>query len=96
MVCGYHKEQTTRVEPRSTWDGGKDSKFHIDGMSDSDNAAKTDDRRSISGGIVFLENCPISFKSATLRFVTLSVMAAKSAAGVMVVQDMLHTYWWLK
>ena len=49
-----------------------------------------DDRRSISGGIVFVKNIPISFRSATQKFITLLVMEAKIAAGVMVAQDMLY------
>ena len=35
---------------------------------------------------------PISFHSATQKFVTLSVTEAEIAAGVMVAQDMLYVY----
>ena len=52
----------------------------------------TDDRKSISGGWVFLEGSPIIFWSSTQKFVTLSVTEAESAAGVMIAQDMLYVY----
>jgi hypothetical protein len=48
----------------------------------------TDDRRSISSGRVFTNDAPISFRSVTQKFVTLSVTEAKIVAGVMVAQDM--------
>jgi hypothetical protein len=34
----------------------------------------------------------VIYRSATQKFVTLSVTVAESAAGVMVAQDMLYTY----
>ena len=46
----------------------------------------------VSGGRVFVNNVPISFRSITQKFVTLSVTEAKIAAGVMVAQDMLYVY----
>ncbi len=63
---------------------------------DSDYAANTDDRISVSRGRIFLEAAPIIQRSATQKFVTLSVTEAESAAGVMVAQDMLYTYRLLK
>jgi hypothetical protein len=78
--------------PDRMWDGSSDFKFRIHGRSDSDYAANKDDRRSISGGVVYLEECPITFRSSTQKFVTLSVTEAESAAGVMVAQDMLYVY----
>jgi hypothetical protein len=41
---------------------------------------------------VFVNDVPISFRSVTQKFVTLSVTAAEIAAGVMVAQDMLYVY----
>jgi hypothetical protein len=66
--------------------------YKIHGRSDSDFAANKDDRHSISGGVVYLEGCPITFRSSTQKFVSLSVTEAESAAGVMVAQDMLYVY----
>jgi hypothetical protein len=39
-----------------------------------------------------MNNVPISFRSVTQKFVTLSVTEAEIAAGVMVAQDMLYVY----
>ena len=78
--------------PDRMWDGSSEIKFRIHGRSDSDYAANKDDRRSISGGVVYLEGCPITFRSSTQKFVSLSVTEAESAAGVMVAQDMLYVY----
>ena len=78
--------------PDQKWDGSSEIKFRIHGRSDSDYAANKDDRRSISGGVVHLEGCPITFRSSTQKFVSLSVTEAESAAGVMVAQDMLYVY----
>ena len=59
---------------------------------DSDYATNPDDCRSVSCGRVFLNNAPVTFWSATHKFVTFSVMEAESAAGVMIAQDMLYIY----
>ena len=64
----------------------------IHGRSNLDYAANKDDRRSISGGRVCLEGCPVTFRSNTQKFVTLSVTEAEGAAGVMTAQDMLYVY----
>ena len=78
--------------PDRMWDGSSEIKFRIHGRSDSDFAANKDDRRSISGGVVYREGCPITFRSSMQKFVSLSVTEAESAAGVMVAQDMLYAY----
>lgn len=69
-----------------------DFKWRIAGRSDSDYAANTDDRRSVSGGRVFLNESPIQMRSATQKSVTLSVCEAEGGAGVMTAQDMLYTF----
>jgi len=78
--------------PDRMWDGSSEFKFQIHGRSDSDYAANKDDMRSISGGVVYLKGCPITFRSSTQKLVTLSVTEAESAAGVMVAKDMLYVY----
>jgi hypothetical protein len=80
------------LSPTRVWDGSKKFKFRLRGRADSNYAANIDDRRSISGGRVFLEEAPACFRSATQKFVTLSVTEAEGAAGVMVAQDMLYAY----
>jgi hypothetical protein len=78
------------ISPTDTWEPGY--KFKIHGRSDSGYATNPDDRRSISGGRVFVNDVPISFRSVTQKIVTLSVTEAEIAAGVMVAQDMLYIY----
>jgi len=78
--------------PDGIWDSSSEFKFRIHGRSDSDYAANKDDMRSISGGVVYLEGCPITFRSSTQEFVTLSVTETELAASVMVAQDMLSIY----
>jgi hypothetical protein len=51
-----------------------------------------DDCRSVSGGKVFMNDVPISFRSVTQKFVMFSVTEAEIAAGVMVAQDMVYVY----
>ena len=74
------------------WDDNSECKSCISDRFDSDYAANKDDKRSISGGVVYLEGCPTTFRSSTQKFVTLSVTGAESAAGVMVAQEMLSVY----
>lgn len=84
------------LSPDAIWDGSSDFKFTIHGRSDSNYATNPDDRRSVSGGRVFLNGAPIMFRSGTQKFVTLSVTEAETAAGVTVAQDMLYVYRLLK
>ena len=72
------------LKPSRIWNGDKDFKFKISGRLDSDYTANTDNQRSVSGGRIFLESAPVIHRSATQKFVTLSVTEAESAAGVMV------------
>jgi len=78
------------ISPKDIWSTGY--KFKLHGRSDSDYATNPDDRRSISGGCVSVNDIPISFQSVTQKFVKLSVTEAEIAAGVMVAQDMLYIY----
>ena len=59
------------IKPTMIWNGEKEFKFKISRRSDSDYAANTDDRRSVSGGRTFLESAPVIHRSATQKFVTL-------------------------
>jgi hypothetical protein len=86
------KDRGLMIQPRGRWNGRSGFKFRIHGRSDSDYAANTEDRRSISGGRTFLNEAPVMFRSSTQRFVTLSVTEAETAAGVMVAQDMMYVY----
>ena len=84
-MCGGHNESRACVESLDMlWDGSKKLKFKIHGRSDSDYAGNTDDRRSILGSRVFVNNAPVSCRSNTQKTVTLSVSEVEGAAGVMI------------
>ena len=78
------------LAPRRRCNGENDFGFVISGKSDTDYAKQPDDRRSISGSIVYLEGAPVMFKSATQNHVALSVTVAELYAGVSTAQDMLY------
>ena len=80
------------LSPDTVWNGSKEFKFTIHGRSDSDYAGNKDDRISVSGGRVFLNGVPVTFRSTTQKSVMLLVTEAEGAAGVMVAQDMLYVY----
>lgn len=80
------------LSPDRVWYGGKAFLWKLHCRTDSNYAANIDDRRSVSGTRVFLNGSPISFRSATQRFVTLSVTEAETAAGVTGAQDMMYAY----
>ena len=68
---GNMEERGLVMAPRDMWSTGY--KFKIHGQSDSDYATNPDDQRSVLGGRVFVNGVPISYCSATQKFVTLSV-----------------------
>jgi hypothetical protein len=80
------------IKPSRLWDGSKDFKLIIHGQSDSNYAADVDDRCSVTGCHMFLEDSPVCQRSATQRHVTLSVTEDEGAAGVTEAQDMLYVY----
>ena len=64
------KNQGLVLSPDTLWDGSKKFKFKIHGRSDSDFSGNKDDRRSISGSPVFVNNAPVLFRSNTQKTVT--------------------------
>jgi hypothetical protein len=90
----HMKHRGLMISPTDMWSAGY--KFKLHGRSDSNYATNPDDLRSISGGQVFINGVPISYRSVTQKFVTLSVTEVEIAAGVMVAQDMLYIYWLLE
>ena len=78
------------LKPECRWDGGKDFKFRIHGVSDSDYAKDRETRRSVSGYSTFLNGCPISMKSKMQECVTLSSAEAELVSATQCVQDMLY------
>ena len=69
------------ISPTDMWRPGY--RFKIHGRSDTDYATNPDDRRSISGGRVFVNDVPISFRSVTQKFVTLSVTLSVTEAATL-------------
>lgn len=84
------------LHPTRKWDGSRKFKFVIGGRTDSNYASNIDDRRSVTGVRTLLENCPVTFRSNTQKFVTLSVTEAETGAGVTGAQDMMYIYRLLK
>lgn len=80
------------LSPNVPWSGERDFEFEISGRADSDYAANTDDRRSVTGGRTFLNNCPIIVRSSTQKTVSLSVTEAEQNAGVTTAQDMMFVF----
>ncbi len=66
------------LNPTSTWNGNdKNILWTITGRCNSNYATSPDNRKSVSGTQVFVNNSPIIAKSSTQKVITLSVMEAK-------------------
>jgi hypothetical protein len=77
--------------PTRKWDGkDKSFKFRVKGQSDSDYAKYPVTRRSVSGYSTFLEEAPVTVKSAMQKIVALSVTEAETVAAMQCAQDMLY------
>ena len=61
----FTKNRGLILAPTTLWNGEKDFKFRIHGRSDSDYTGNTDDRKSITGGRVFINDSPVAFRSVT-------------------------------
>ena len=88
----FTKNRRLVLAPTTLWNGEKDFKFRIHGRSGSDYTGNTDDRNSITGGRVFVNDSQVAFRSATQKTVTLSVTEAEGGAGVTCTQDMLYVF----
>ena len=55
------------LAPNHIWNGDMNFELRIMGRSDSDYAANTDERHSISGSCVFIEGSPACFQSARVN-----------------------------
>ena len=81
------------IKPNCVWDGSPDFEWNIEAYADSNYTSNVDDRRSVTGGDVTVNEAPASMRSATQRFMCLSVTEAETAAGVTITQDMLYVFW---
>jgi hypothetical protein len=84
------KDAGLTLYPTRKWDGEKEFRFCIRGVSDSDCAKDTQTRRSISGYMVYLEDAPVMHRSATQKTVTLLVCEAEMNLAVLCEQDMIY------
>ena len=53
------------------------TKWKVKGYSDSDFAGDTDEQKSISGYVIYLQECPISWRSKSQKSVSLSLTEAE-------------------
>ena len=76
--------------PDIVWSGVKDLEFEISGRSDSDYAAITDDRRSVTGGRTFLNRCPMLELGRVLERVIQPKHYGAGKTGLKVLGDTCH------
>ena len=88
----FTKNRGLVLAPTTLWNGVKGFKFRIHGRSDSDYAGNTDNRKIITGGRVFVNDSPVTFRSSTQKTVILSVPEAEGGAGVTCAQYMLYVF----
>jgi hypothetical protein len=88
--CIDTKNEGWTLKPKGTWYGkSKTHLFAITARSDSDYAACTTTRRSVTGYVVCLKDAPIMVKSAMQKTVALSTTEAELNAAVQCTQEML-------
>jgi hypothetical protein len=80
------------IKPNCVWDGSPDFEWNIEACADSNYASNVNDRRSVTGGDITVNEAPVSMRSASQRFMCLSVTEAETAAGVTITQDMLYVF----
>jgi hypothetical protein len=83
-------DQGLVIKLNRKWDGSCSHEFVISGCSDLDYAKEANNRRSVSGHMVYLEGAPAMFKSSMERTVSLSTTEAETYASVTCVQHMLY------
>ena len=77
------------LQPNGAWNGSKDFKFIVEGLSDSDCAKDPETRHSVTGTSTFLNGAVVNTRSKMQRCVTLSATEAEHVAAVERAQDML-------
>ena len=80
------------MAPTKLWNGEKGFEFRIHGRSESDYADNTYARKSITGGVVYVNDAPVAFRSSTQKTVALLVTKAEGDAGVIHAHGMLCVY----
>ena len=91
IVSTKKKGYTFRPRHPNSWDGGRNKWFEIMGKADSE-FAKHDTRRSVNGGITYLERAIVKQFSKMMPIVALSTTEAETYSAVMTAQDMMFVY----
>jgi hypothetical protein len=78
------------LKPSRKWDGSNEHQFRIRGRLDSDYAKDTQTNQSASGCVVYLEDAPTIYRSATQTTVALSSCGAELNAAVLCAQGMMY------
>ena len=86
----HTKNKGFLLQPNMQLNGYPEFEFQICGKSDSDCAKDLDKRKSVSGGIVYLNGVAVSCKSQGQKIVAQSTTEAELYAVNMVAQDMLY------
>jgi hypothetical protein len=79
-----------RIQPNARWDGNKNYKFVVSGMSDSNFNQCPETRRSVSGNTTEVNGVPVLTKSVMQETVKLSVTEAELESATTNVQDLLY------
>ena len=74
------------MQPDGHWDGGKEYKFEIDGISDSGNVTEPNSHKQCGGLLVFLNKAPIAHKSKMQTSASLSMAEGELIAACEVAQ----------
>ncbi len=77
-----YADQGLVIKPNRKWDISRSHEFVISGRLDLDYAKELNNRRSVSGHLVYLEGAPTMFKSSTGRTVSFPTTKAETYAGV--------------
>lgn len=84
------KKRGLILAPIGQWNGDPQYAFEVSGISDSNYAPSTGNRKSVSGWSVFLNWAVVRAKSRQQNCVTLSVTEAELIAATECVQDMVR------
>ena len=69
-----------------------DFEFEVHGTSDSDHAKDIEGRKSISGRVTYLEQCPITIKCNCQTVICLSSCESELYSATKCAQDLMYIY----
>ena len=83
-------ERCLQLAPTGIWNGERETELQLRGVSDSDFGKNEDNRKSVTGYVVYLNDAPVAFKSSTQQTVSLSSAEAELNALVSCAQELLY------